>query len=169
MYISCYSRFTMLRPVSLLCGHSGCQNCIQTLAIQRGPKCPKCSAAFDVQRLSISYILDDVTSSLPVKCVNKDCEWTGTYGNAPGHFDQCPKLAIECPNNDCDHVALRDGMAEHAATCVKRKLPCPDCDKSVTWESMAKHQAEECPNPPTECPLSCGATIPRYVVYLTNF
>lgn len=153
----------MLRPVSLQCGHSGCQNCLQTLAKERGPKCPTCYAEFDDQALSITYILDDVTSSLPVRCINKDCKWKGAYQNAPDHFEQCPKLEIECPNDECEHVEFREHMAAHSATCVKRKLPCPDCNKSVIWESLANHHTEECPNPSTECPLSCGVTIPRYV------
>lgn len=163
MTFSYYSRFTMLRPVSLQCGHSGCLNCLQTLAKERGPTCPTCYDAFDVQALSISFVLNDVTSSLPVRCINKDCKWTGAYENAPDHFAQCPKVEIECPNDECRHVELREHMAAHSATCVKRKLPCPDCNKSVMLESLTNHRTEDCPNPSTECPLSCGVTISRYV------
>ena len=156
----------MLKPVTLNCGHSGCQNCIQQLAIERGPQCPTCRDPFDVKTLQVNYTLDGITSDLPVLCLSKGCKWLGEHRDAAVHYEECPKLEIHCSNDQCQHVAIREHMAAHTATCVKRKLPCPNCKKSVIWESMPSHQMEQCTNAVTHCPLGCGSTMLRYAIMI---
>ena len=94
----------MLRPVTLLCGHSACRNCYRRLLEIEEQKskttalCPECRKHFGRESLIVSYAMDRVTSSLEVQCLNEDCEWKGQLGEAEDHNRQCPRQAkISCP------------------------------------------------------------------------
>ena len=166
-----YSFFTMLNPVSLSCGHSGCKDCIEELVKIQGPRsrCPVCNLYFDGKSVKQNITLKQITWALPVKCCNRDCGWEGVYQNAAAHYGQCPKLDIECPNGGCFRTDVRESMDAHAAVCPKRKVPCPECKRPVVWETLPDHQTEDCPNAIMECPLSCGESFPRYVDYKTTY
>ena len=166
-----YSFFTMLNPVSLSCGHSGCKDCIEELVKIQGPRsrCPVCNLYFDGKSVKQNITLKQITWALPVKCCNRDCGWEGVYRNAAAHYGQYSKLDIECPNGGCFRTDVRESMDAHAAVCPKRKVPCPECKRPVVWETLPDHQTEDCPNAIMECPLSCGESFPRYVDYKTTY
>ena len=70
----------MNRPVSLLCGHSGCQERIhQLISTQCGGGREKafavCREPINEQMLNISIPLSSVISKLTVKCTNVGCTW----------------------------------------------------------------------------------------------
>lgn len=168
-----YSFFTMLNPVSLSCGHSGCKDCIFNLELVKiqGPRSPLpgMQSIFWWKISETKHYLETNHLALPVKCCNRDCGWEGVYQNAAAHYGQCPKLDIECPNGGCFRTDVRESMDAHAAVCPKRKVPCPECKRPVVWETLPDHQTEDCPNAIMECPLSCGESFPRYVDYKTTY
>ena len=60
----------MLKPVTLLCGHSGCQECLTNLvATENDPHCPICRVAIvPTNPLKVNITLNYLTSSLNVMC-----------------------------------------------------------------------------------------------------
>ena len=153
----------MMKPVTLGCGHSGCENCLVTLASIRAPKCPQCREPYRREQLSINVTLDNMTTNLEVNCTNKGCAWKGVYSEAEGHFNQCPKMEEKCPNEGCSHMAARETMATHLNACPKQKIPCQDCQMLVLRDRLDRHRASMCGNSVVQCPL-CGTQLTRYVV-----
>ncbi|XP_074616664.1 TNF receptor-associated factor 4-like [Acropora palmata] len=156
----CYN--TMLKPVSLNCGHSGCFECLKELSKKTlAPKCPMCRKDFQAANICVNIALDHVTRALSVECLSVGCGWKGGYGNASEHFSNCPKLPIKCNNVECQHVVVREDMPIHAVSYMKRKVQCPDCKKHVKWEMLHEHQAGQCDNAVIPCPLNCGCAFSR--------
>ena len=162
---SFYSSFnTMLKPISLNCGHSGCQTCFGDMnANLRSStiKCPICRTLCNVQTLNVNVALDNLTQDLAVECQNLGCDWKGRYGDAQKHFKECPKLESQCENEGCEHMLAREHMADHAESCAKRKVRCPDCSKSVISDRLSQHRSSRCDHASTQCPLSCRTSLPR--------
>ncbi|XP_044179136.1 TNF receptor-associated factor 5-like [Acropora millepora] len=156
----CYN--TMLKPVSLNCGHSGCFECLKELSKKTlAPKCPMWRKDFQAANICMNIALDHVTRALSVECLSVGCGWKGGYGNAFEHFSNCPKLPIKCNNVECQHVVVREDMPIHAVSCMKRKVQCPDCKKDVKREMLHEHQAGQCDNAVIPCPLNCGSAFSR--------
>lgn len=157
------SYFTMLRPVTLSCGHSSCQECLANLmASTQQPSCPVCRAhiASDAA-LNVNIALNNLTSNLAVACTNHDCTWTGTYEKTEDHSKQCPKQKVDCVNEGCQHTLTREEMTSHILTCDKQLVTCTDCGMSTYRDGLTQHLAELCPYKKIYCPLACGEMIPR--------
>ncbi|XP_022794709.1 TNF receptor-associated factor 5-like [Stylophora pistillata] len=160
VYSICYN--TMLKPVSLTCGQSGCHECITELVKKaKAPKYPVCRKGFQAALMGVNIALDHVTSSLAVECLSAGCGWKGGYGNAAEHFPNCAKLPIPCHNIGCQIKITRHEMPSHALLCTKRKVSCPQCRKYVSWEMYEEHRAGRCDNALIPCPLNCGRVFPR--------
>lgn len=166
------SFYTMLKPVSLSCGHSGCKSCIEMLfqAVGSGaaPKCALCRTTLTEtpSSLGINVALDNLTRELPVQCMSSGCMWRGIYSDARSHHHVCGKLEVECGNHGCHHKCAREQMAQHADTCMKKEIPCSDCKKSVTRDLMDRHRSSLCFHAGVLCPLGCGTTLPRSHIIL---
>ena len=166
MYFSC-SFYTMLKPVSLSCGHSCCKSCIemlfQVLGSGPAPKCALCRTTLTETptSLGINIAMDNLTCELPVQCMSSGCTWTGIYSDASSHHCVCGKLQVECGNDGCHQKCAQEQMAQHADTCVK-KIPCSDCKKSVTRDLMDRHCSSLCFHARVLCPLGCGTPLPKY-------
>ena len=153
----------MLKPVSLKCGHSGCQICMeQHLTTATNPTCPICRAIINYEPLSVNVALDNLTKELPVRCVSRSCDWTGVYGSARSHYELCPKVKVTCSQDGCERQLTREEMPAHEATCEKKKIPCPECKQSVNRESLEHHRDSDCINAVIQCPLMCATSFPRY-------
>ena len=150
MFLSSYSYYTMLQPVSLGCGHSGCKSCIEMQfemeASGVAPKCAVCRTTLTETpgSLGINYVLHQFTRDLPVKCMSSGCTWSGVYSDAGSHCSVCGKLELKCENDGCLYMSTREEMSQHAAACLKKEIPCPDCKKSVMWELMERHRSSLC-------------------------
>ena len=95
----------LLKPVTLSCGHSGCENCLTTLARIATPTCHECRAPFTANGLKLNVVMDKMTRALKVKCLSRGCGWRGIYPKAEDHCNECPKLEERCRNEHCTHVA----------------------------------------------------------------
>ena len=152
-----------MKPVTLACGHSGCENCLATLASIRGPNCPQCKKPYRADQLTVNVTFHNMTTNLEVNCTNKGCEWEGVNSQAESHFNQCPKMEEKCPNEGCNHMAARETMAAHVKACPKQKIPCQDCQLFVLRDRLDRHRASMCGKSIVQCPL-CGTQLARYVV-----
>ena len=153
----------MFKPVTLACGHSGCQSCLATaFTMSSSPKCPLCKKVFpSVAALNVNIVLDDITSRLEIKCTNSGCEWVGKLVNHSEHSNTCAKLLVECQNRGCMEKKPREEMGRHISQCEKQELPCRDCGKRVTRDSMREHSESLCSHKRIPYPLSCGTNLPR--------
>ena len=157
------SYLTMLRPVTLSCGHSSCQECLMKLMVSAPhPSCPLCRR--EIARdsvLNVNVALNSLTRNLLVACANDECEWMDTYEKAEDHAKQCPKRKVECSNDGCQHTLTREEMNTHILSCEKQLIPCSDCGMFTTREKLTHHLAELCSYTTISCPLGCGEIIPR--------
>ena len=124
---------TMLKPVTLACGHSGCQDCLATLiAMKTQPDCPLCNRVISSgTALNVNIALDGITAKLDIQCTNTGCEWKGTYGDHMQHSNICGKLPIKCDNAGCGEIVTREEMAIHIRQCRKQVIPCKECGKGA--------------------------------------
>lgn len=153
----------MLKPVTLSCGHSGCEKCLTTLARIATPTCHECRAPFTANGLKLNVVMDKMTRALKVKCLSRGCGWRGIYPKAEDHCNECPKLEESCRNEHCTHVAPRETMPAHEDISPKQKLQCMGCKLLVPRDGLQHHHDLMCINSPVECPLECGTLLPRYV------
>ena len=87
----------MLKPVMLLCGHSGCHICVEELLESSTiDKCPVCRDVF-----SHGDVRPQVVSELGVRCFSSGCGWAGKYSNAASHYQSYLKVPIQWPNYGC--------------------------------------------------------------------
>ena len=158
-----FSFVTMLKPVSLKCGHSGCQICMEEHVRKAvNPTCPICRAVINDETLSVNIALDNLTKEMPVRCVISGCDWTGVYGSAKSHYERCPKVEVTCEQDGCEQQLPREEMPAHEETCGKKRIRCSECRRAVKRESMEHHQASVCVNAVIYCPLRCETSLPRY-------
>ena len=157
----------MNRAVSLLCGHSGCQECIhQLISNQSGggreKACAVCREPINEHMLNISIPLSSVISELNVKCTNVGCSWVGEHGSKERHQETCSFLLLECPNG-CPGSHLRDSLERHLEICPQEKVPCKYCTAEVERYILDQHEPT-CQEKPGPCPLNCGHNLPRSVI-----
>ena len=130
-FISPYSLSTMLRPVRLSCGHSGCQDCLAKLsAMVTHPRCPLCKKNIDSD-LNINFSLHAITSHFEVYCSNDGCQWKGNFGCSEEHSNRCGKLKPQCENNGCHQLLRREEMESHLLECPKQQTSCSHCGGSI--------------------------------------
>ena len=161
--LSFFSFTTMLKPVTLSCGHSGCQKCLTNLvASNSSPACPLCRRAITpTTPLNVNVALNYLTRKLNVVCTNTGCQWSGTYEMADYHTNHCPKVKVKWDNDGCHYVDTRESMASHALSCVKRKTQCKNCGISLAEERLDEHDAFLCSYGIIPCPIGCQSIFPR--------
>ncbi|XP_044168094.1 TNF receptor-associated factor 5-like [Acropora millepora] len=161
-FISPYSLSTMLRPVTLSCGHSGCQDCLAKLsAMATHPRCPLCKKNIDSD-LNINFSLHAITSHFEVYCTNDGCQWKGNFGCSEEHSNRCGKFKIQCENNGCHQFLRREEMESHLLECPKQQTSCSHCGGSIAREWLQTHITSWCSRKLISCPLGCKMILPRY-------
>ena len=116
-----FSFVTMLKPVSLKCGHSGCQICMEKHVRKAvNLTCPICKAVIKDETFSVNNTLDNLTKEMPVRCVISGCDWTGVNGSAKSHFERCPKEKVTCEQDGCERQLPREEMSAYEETCGKK-------------------------------------------------
>ena len=156
---------TMMKPVTLACGHSGCQDCLPMLvATATLPDCPLCNEVISSGTpLKVNIVLHSITAKLEIQCTNTGCEWKGKYEDHVQHSNMCDKLPLTCENAGCGETIMREEMAIHISHCQKQEILCQDCGKGVARDLMGNHVDSLCSHKRISCPLSCGIDLPRYV------
>ncbi|XP_068757571.1 TNF receptor-associated factor 3-like [Montipora capricornis] len=133
----CICFVTMLKPVSLKCGHSWCQICMEEHVRKAvNPTCPICRAVINDETLSVNIALDNLTKEMPVRCVISGCDWTGVYGSAKSHYERCPKVEVTCKQDGCEQQLPREEMPAHEETCGKKRIRCSECRRAVKRDAM---------------------------------
>ena len=108
---------TMVKPVTLACGHSSCQSCLATaFAMSSSPKCPLCKMVFPSgAALNVNIVLDDITSRMEITCTNSGWEWVGKLVSHSQHSNTCSKKRVHGEyaegGNGAAHFPMREAGA----------------------------------------------------------
>ena len=164
-FILSFSFEVMFKPVTLPCGHSCCKKCLENFVVatlSNPPHCPVCRQEMPAN-LNINVCLHQLINNLAVECSNAGCSWKGSCVEAESHERECPKWVVECANEGCGHSATKEEMREHGGTCKKAQVRCAKCRKRMAREGLQLNFEKSCWFSMMDCPLGCGATLPRYV------
>ncbi|XP_054612682.1 TNF receptor-associated factor 2 [Dunckerocampus dactyliophorus] len=157
------------KPVQAQCGHRFCVHCFKKLT-SSGPKpCEACRQEKIYEEptsiLNISEAFPDNAAgreiaSLPAKCLNAGCSWTGSikeYENQ--HEGCCDYEQVQC--EACQAFILRSEKERHnERECEARVLNCKYCKLAFNFKDIKAHD-EVCLKFPLQC-KDCGKKkIPR--------
>ncbi|XP_015750403.1 PREDICTED: TNF receptor-associated factor 4-like [Acropora digitifera] len=124
---------TMQRPVTLKCGHSGCQEFwVKLFALTTLPKCPQCQSVIDSDvELKVSVALNDMTRSLAIEYTNEGYDWKGPLETADVHLNRCEFMKVQCQNDGCNVELLRRYSGTHQQHCPRQEISCADCGQVI--------------------------------------
>ncbi|XP_028827682.1 TNF receptor-associated factor 2 isoform X2 [Denticeps clupeoides] len=157
------------KPFQAKCGHRYCVFCFKELT-SSGPKpCEACrkEGIFEESQsmLSTTEAFPDNAArreieSLPAKCSNEGCLWTGTMKEYEGQHEGC----CDYDNITCEacqmRILLKEKDRHNERECEARTLNCKYCKLSFHFKEIKAHD-EICQKFPLQC-KDCGKKkIPR--------
>ena len=104
------------RPVITPCGHSFCQDCLETwLGRKDSHPCPACRT--EVDETTPVLALRGIIDGLFVKCENEEngCKMVLKLENLGGHLKNCDYATVEC--SGCGKYVTRCELANHHELC----------------------------------------------------
>ncbi|XP_051542371.1 TNF receptor-associated factor 2 isoform X2 [Myxocyprinus asiaticus] len=157
------------KPFQAQCGHRFCVFCFKQLTSSGPIPCEACRAEGifeeELSMLNITVAFPDNAArreidSLPAKCTNEGCIWTGTlkdYENQ--HEGHCEFERVKC--EACQVLILRSEKDRHnERECEARTLNCKYCKVTFNFKDIKAHD-EICLKFPMQC-KDCGKKkIPR--------
>ena len=154
----------MNHSVSLICGHSACKECMNTLVkrqASRQKNCPLCRAVIADISFKINVPLNAIISKLDIRCTNNGCTWIGAHHEKAGHQDNCQFLERSCPHG-CAGTFFVQSLEEHLRDCQFERVTCQHCLDTSPRYMMRTHE-KVCIQRPQDCPLGCGEKFRRSV------
>ncbi|XP_072529371.1 TNF receptor-associated factor 2 [Salminus brasiliensis] len=157
------------KPFQAQCGHRFCVYCFKQLTSSGPIPCEACRAEgifeVDLSMLSISEAFPDNAArreidSLPAKCPNEGCSWTGTIKEYEvQHEGRCEFDRVKC--EACEALILLSDKDRHnERECEARTLNCKYCKVTFSFKDIKAHD-EICQKFPMQC-KDCGKKkIPR--------
>ncbi|XP_022625709.1 TNF receptor-associated factor 2-like isoform X2 [Seriola dumerili] len=140
------------RPVQAQCGHRFCVHCFKQLT-SSGPKpCEACRQE-EIYEEPISILNSNEAfpdnaagreiASLPARCLNQGCDWTGSIKEYEAHDEICLKFPLQC--KDCGKKKIpREKFNDHSRTCAKSKSACPfsevGCKSVIENGKLSDHE-----------------------------
>lgn len=106
------------KPVTTICGHSYCEECLDTwLERPQTHSCPSCRAHVLKVDLIPIHALRGVVDGLLVRCENNDngCEMILKLEKLELHLEQCPYTVVEC--KACNEDVMRLDLMLHQRNC----------------------------------------------------
>ncbi|XP_061911285.1 TNF receptor-associated factor 2 [Entelurus aequoreus] len=166
----CQRCFLVLRkPVQAQCGHRFCVHCFKQLT-SSGPKpCEACRQEKIYEEptsiLNVGEAFPDNAAgreiaSLPAKCLNEGCTWTGSIKEYETQHEACCDYElVQC--EACNAHVFRSEKERHSEReCEARVLNCKYCKLTFNFKDIKAHD-EVCLKFPLQC-KDCGKKkIPR--------
>lgn len=104
------------KPVTTICGHSFCEQCLDTwLERPQTNSCPSCRAHVLRVDLIPIHALRGVVDGLLVRCENTGCEMILKLEKLEIHLESCPYSIIEC--KACHKEVKRLDVIDHQNNC----------------------------------------------------
>uniref|UniRef100_A0A8C5DD57 TNF receptor-associated factor n=1 Tax=Gouania willdenowi TaxID=441366 RepID=A0A8C5DD57_GOUWI len=151
------------KPVQAQCGHRFCVHCFKQLT-SSGPKpCEACRLE-EIYEEPISILNSNEAfsdnaagreiASLPARCVNHGCSWTGSMKEYEAQHESCCEFErVRC--EACQSFILRTEKERHyERECEERTLNCKYCKVTFTFKDIKAHD-EICQKFPLQC-KNCG-------------
>ncbi|XP_043095224.1 TNF receptor-associated factor 2 isoform X2 [Puntigrus tetrazona] len=157
------------KPFQAQCGHRFCVFCFKQLTSSGPTPCEACRAEgiFEetTSMLNITVAFPDNAArreidSLPAKCPNDGCSWSGTLKEYEGqHEGRCDFERVKC--EACQALILVSEKERHnERECEARTLNCKYCKVTFNFKEIKAHD-EICQKFPMQC-KDCGKKkIPR--------
>ncbi|XP_017569631.1 TNF receptor-associated factor 2 isoform X2 [Pygocentrus nattereri] len=157
------------KPFQAQCGHRFCVSCFKQLTSCGPIPCEACRAEgifeVDLSMLNFCEAFPDNAArreidSLPAKCPNEGCSWTGTLKDYEvQHEGRCEFERVKC--EACQmFILLTDKDRHNERECEARTLNCKYCKVSFSFKDIKAHD-EICQKFPIQC-KDCGKKkIPR--------
>uniref|UniRef100_A0A673KL18 TNF receptor-associated factor n=1 Tax=Sinocyclocheilus rhinocerous TaxID=307959 RepID=A0A673KL18_9TELE len=157
------------KPFQAQCGHRFCVFCFKQLTSSGPIPCEACRAEgiFEeaMSMLNIAVAFPDNAArreidSLPAKCRNDGCSWSGTLKEYEGqHEGRCDFERVKC--EACQALILVSEKDRHnERECEARTLNCKYCKVAFNFKEIKAHD-EICQKFPMQC-KDCGKKkIPR--------
>ncbi|XP_067294026.1 TNF receptor-associated factor 2 isoform X1 [Pseudorasbora parva] len=157
------------KPFQAQCGHRFCVFCFKQLTSSGPIPCEACrtEGIFEeaMSMLNITVAFPDNAArreidSLPAKCPNDGCSWSGTLKEYEGqHEGRCDFEHVKC--EACQAVILLSEKDRHnERECEARTLNCKYCKVAFNFKDIKAHD-EICLKFPMQC-KDCGKKkIPR--------
>lgn len=100
----------MMKPKTLVCGHSFCSQCINQLArgdiLTRKCPIPRQALPSSIKELPVSVITKRMVDNLNVRCTLESCGWSGKVAKVKKHSNECNQKNIKCSFR-CSFTAKR--------------------------------------------------------------
>lgn len=160
-------QLTLKEPILTKCGHRFCRQCLDEhfKSLERDGQRFTCPSDRNFLMRNRDIFPDRATErkilSLLIKCPSEVCDWTGELRAKEDHLTSCPFKVVLCTNENCHVTMTRYNLQDHVTTtCEWRILECTHCNLS---RPACQTQAHDliCKRKPLNCPMNCGAVIPR--------
>lgn len=131
-YVCAICREVYKDAVSINCGHTFCQRCMEQ-SLRTNGNCPTCRVR--VEMMVPSFYIRTMIDSLLVQCLYHD--------------------------KGCSTVLPLSEVIEHQEKCNFQSVPCKKCGEMVDFDKEELHQVAECPQRVLICDL-CHDSYPFY-------
>lgn len=129
--------------ISINCGHSFCNRCLNRPNKRPMDKCPTCRTIIHTNVPSFSIRNKVLHSTLHCEYHEQGCEYISTLEQMDRHQRDCPFRPVSC--EQCREVMTFQKMEEHLLqTCLYRSISCELCNESFRYKDSNLHHDTIC-------------------------
>lgn len=142
-YVCAICRDICRNAVSINCGHTFCEKCIQRSSHNFKNECPQCRVL--ITQMVPSFHIRMKIEGLHIMCENNEsgCTYTDATSRIKEHEESCPKRNVPC--DDCEQNILESELEDHRLNrCTHRKVKCDICVNMVPLHKMEEHVRDLC-------------------------
>ncbi|XP_044173255.1 TNF receptor-associated factor 6-like [Acropora millepora] len=144
------------------CGHSFCGFCVETFQATNGGGNITCQMC----RQSVVVFCQNRLANNMLAMVEGECVWCHQrfpLNTAKDHVKCCGELETECSR--CHAAVKRANGNSHNDECLMADIQC-ECGVLLKRAEADEHRRNMCALQEIVCPLKCGETVKRFVLFL---
>ena len=146
--------------VSINCGHTFCNECMNKSSQYYHNQCPQCRAIILNVVPAFAVRMEINGCHLTCSFKEKGCEFITSVSRMSDHEKECEYRLVPCTL--CHELVVRKEAAIHERdTCKQRRIACPVCDQGIPFEGMNTHRLVTCPEETLQCVYCITHECPR--------